>query len=77
MITVKYLASLSETLGKQSETLAINNEPLSVVAVWTQLNPAVKMPANTVCAINFRYVPRESLVKSGDELAFFPPVTGG
>lgn len=77
MITVKYLASLGETLGKQSETLAATGEVVSVAAVWAQLNPTIKMPANTVCAINFHYATCESLVKSGDELAFFPPVTGG
>lgn len=78
-VTVKYLASLIEKLDKSSETLvfAATDSTLTVAAVWDILNPEVIMPANTICAINFQYATLESQVQAGDELAFFPPVTGG
>jgi len=35
------------------------------------------MPASTLCSINMEYVKPDHTIKDGDEVAFFPPVTGG
>jgi molybdopterin synthase sulfur carrier subunit len=35
------------------------------------------MPANTLAAVNMEYVDLAGPVRDGDEVAFFPPVTGG
>ena len=43
---------------------------------WSRLNPALPLPPNTLAAINHEYVDLGAPVR-GDELAFFPPVTGG
>lgn len=75
-VTVKYLASLAEKLGKHSEQLAIER-PVTVAQVWQALNPEISMPANTICAINFEYAKPDTVVVDSSELAFFPPVTGG
>ncbi|MCH8977561.1 MAG: MoaD/ThiS family protein, partial [Proteobacteria bacterium] len=32
---------------------------------------------NILMTINMEYVKADALVKTGDEVAFFPPVTGG
>ena len=32
---------------------------------------------STRCAVNCEYVPAETLLKEGDEVAFIPPVSGG
>lgn len=76
MIKIKYLASLSEKLGKTDETLTTDSEH-TVAHIWAQLNPDTPLPANTICAINFDYATLDSVVPNGSELAFFPPVTGG
>ncbi len=76
MITVKYLASLAEELGKSSELMTVTPN-LKVIDVWQQLNPETPIKANIVCAINFTYAQLDSIVTDNDELAFFPPVTGG
>jgi len=34
-------------------------------------------PANLLMAVNQEYVSLDTPVKAGDEVAFFPPVTGG
>ncbi len=35
------------------------------------------LPGNILAAVNMDYVELDSNVKDGDEIAFFPPVTGG
>lgn len=75
-ITVQFFASLREQLGKQQESLDYS-APVSVRTVWTSVSHGLDMPANTLCAVNMEYVKPDVLVEDGDEVAFFPPVTGG
>ncbi len=76
MITLRYFASLRETLGRSTEQLEIF-EPHTVLGVWQLANPDVSLPENTLTAVNMDYVPQSHFVQNGDEVAFFPPVTGG
>ncbi len=75
-IEVQFFASLRESLGKQQVTLDYSDD-LDVQAVWQQASDGTTMPDNTLCAINMEYVKTETPVNDGDEVAFFPPVTGG
>lgn len=75
-IKVRYFASLKELIGRSEDTLAVQ-EVQTVQAVWRQLNPQLDMPEAVLAAVNMDYVEWDALVKDGDELAFFPPVTGG
>lgn len=73
-IQVKFFASLREELS-QSETTV---EQASTVAdVWTQATQSSPQPNNLLVAINLDYATMQSTVSDGDEVAFFPPVTGG
>jgi sulfur-carrier protein len=75
-ITVKFFASLRERVGRGEATL----EPraaLTAREVWTRAAGAQAMPSNTLVAINMEYAGVDQPVKDGDEVAFFPPVTGG
>jgi sulfur-carrier protein len=75
-INVQFFASLREQFGRQQ--LALDYEqPLDVAAVWSQVSDGKTMPDNTLCAINMEYVKTDAMVNDGDEVAFFPPVTGG
>ena len=74
-ITVKFFASLRERTGKAEVTL-INVQGLDISTIWQQI-ACMPMPANTLCAVNMEYVDRNHIVSDGDEVAFFPPVTGG
>jgi molybdopterin synthase sulfur carrier subunit len=75
-IKVRYFASLKESVGRSEDELAFS-QAIAVVDVWRQVNNDTELPANTLAAVNMEYVSFDSLVKDGDEVAFFPPVTGG
>ena len=75
-IKIRYFASLKELTGRSEDELAFINIS-SVEDVWKQANKNNTVPDNTLAAVNMEYVSFDSLVKDGDEVAFFPPVTGG
>jgi len=75
-INIQFFASLREQVGKPQVTLPYES-PLSVLAVWSKATEDMDMPDNTLCAINMEYVNSDAMVSDGDEVAFFPPVTGG
>jgi molybdopterin synthase sulfur carrier subunit len=74
-IEVRFFASLSEQLGTAATTL--ETPARSVAEVWSQATGRPTAPANTLCAINMEYARFDDAVNDGDEVAFFPPVTGG
>jgi molybdopterin synthase sulfur carrier subunit len=75
-ITVKFFASLRENLDKDEVTLPAQDIQTAQDA-WNAAAPGFEMPGNTLVAINMEYAPLDQTVKDGDEVAFFPPVTGG
>lgn len=75
-IQVRYFAQLKSDLGKATEQLNSNNIQ-TVSQVWQLANPNIALPKNTLAAVNLNYVDLEFKVVDQDEVAFFPPVTGG
>ena len=75
-IHVKYFASLRDRLGSSGDRLEVDRE-LTVAGVWTTLWPETPLPPNTLAAVNMEYAEPTQSVRDGDEVAFFPPVTGG
>jgi sulfur-carrier protein len=81
-ITVKYFASLRERVGRGSEQLEIDGE-LTVAGLWQQVlsgklkGEPISDDDAILAAVNHDYVERDHPLKDGDEVAFFPPVTGG
>lgn len=75
-ITVKFFASLRERVGRGEATLEATSA-LTARDIWLRVAGAQPMPANTLVAINMEYTAVDRPVKDGDEVAFFPPVTGG
>ncbi len=75
-IHVKFFASLRETLGIESTSIS-SSTGLTVRDVWDNTTDTATYPVNTLCAINMDYAHQDDVVKDGDEVAFFPPVTGG
>ena len=78
-ITVKYFASLREQLGKSEEIFTLSDE-ISIAEVWQNVSASISgniESENVLMTINMEYVKSDAIVKEGDEVAFFPPVTGG
>ncbi|MEA3411439.1 MAG: MoaD/ThiS family protein [Pseudomonadota bacterium] len=76
MITVKYFASLRERMGREQDTL----EPERIRTardVWDSVSENGDPPGNLLVAVNHEYADLAVAVNDGDEVAFFPPVTGG
>ena len=74
-IQVKFFASLRETLGMEDTSIEATPN-ITIGEIWDQVTTR-DYPANTLCAINMDYAKLDDVVNDGDEVAFFPPVTGG
>lgn len=75
-VAVKFFASLKEQLGCDGATVEIG-EVATAADVWLQASGGKAMPGNVLVAINMEYSDQNATVHDGDEVAFFPPVTGG
>jgi molybdopterin synthase sulfur carrier subunit len=75
-IKVKYFASLREKLGRDGEEVTAEGID-SVADVWERVASGMQLPPNTLAAVNLDYAELSRPVRDGDEVAFFPPVTGG
>jgi len=74
-IAVKYFASMRETMGKADDSAELN-DGATVNDLWAAVSSSPMME-NTLIAVNMEYTNAEHVLQDGDEVAFFPPVTGG
>ncbi|HEY0209173.1 molybdopterin synthase sulfur carrier subunit [Acerihabitans sp.] len=81
MITVLFFAQVRELVGVDSLTLDAgydNVEALRLALAQRGDRWSLALDAEQLLsAVNRALVPREHPLASGDEVAFFPPVTGG
>lgn len=75
-IQVKFFASLRERLNLE-DTEIDAADATTVTEVWAHVTGGQAIPENTLLAVNMTYVDARHPVRDGDEVAFFPPVTGG
>lgn len=84
MVEVLFFASIRERLGVDRLSLALPAESLTVGlfkdyiieqhdAQWAEVLEA----DNVIKAVNQQVVDDDYCLSDGDEIAFFPPVTGG
>ena len=84
MAEILYFASLAETLGLRSEQLDLPSDCDSVTDLVTLLRARGEPFLSTfdgktrvLVAINQQMSDDDVSINSNDEIAFFPPVTGG
>ena len=75
-IQVKYFASLRENIGRSEDEVQANNN-MTVADVWNAATQQRPVPEQLLVAVNQEYAHFDNPVADGDEVAFFPPVTGG
>lgn len=84
MVQVLYFASLRERAGRSEEQLALppGVATVAALAAWLRARDAAGAaafanPQLVRAAVNQDYAAPDTPVADGDEVAFFPPVTGG
>ena len=75
-VTVKFFAGLREALGISETTVEVDTSS-TARDIWAGATNGAELPDNTLCAINLTHIELDQPVQDGDEVAFFPPVTGG
>jgi len=75
-VTVKTFAHLREELGFAERTLELE-EGARVIDAWRAVAGHGELPAHVLAAVNLDYAAGDRGLSPGDEVAFFPPVTGG
>lgn len=80
-VNILYFASLKESLGTASETITLPSGVDTVGALRdfliSQGRTALALAKNLRVAVNQDMAKTDTTIKAGDEIAFFPPVTGG
>lgn len=75
-LTVRFFASLRESMGcREVEVDAALAETAG--GAWRIATGGRPIPDHVLVAVNLEYTDLEAPVRAGDEVAFFPPVTGG
>ena len=75
-IKVLYFASLREKIGRASDLIEAD-ESIEITQLWKSATGLDNLPDELLVAVNQEYTSTDILVNDGDEVAFFPPVTGG
>jgi molybdopterin synthase sulfur carrier subunit len=83
-LTILYFAWLRERVGVTEETLSPPDSVATVadlIAYLCELDErhatAFKERKTVRCAVNQEFADPTTMLHAGDEVAFFPPVTGG
>jgi len=75
-IKIHYFASLREQIGRTSDDIE-SSDSLTIIQAWQLATGLPDLFDNLLIAVNQEYTSADTLLSDGDELAFFPPVTGG
>jgi molybdopterin converting factor subunit 1 len=78
-VRVKYFASFRDMTGKTEETLDVP-EGVTVEGFREHVKGLYEKIARrdqVLVAVNGVFVPLRTVVREGDDVAFFPPVSGG
>ncbi len=84
MVKILYLAKLRDDLGTSGESLelppgvsTVEDLRVHLIARGGAWPEALALKSSLCVAVNFDIAQPTTGIKAGDEIAFFPPVTGG
>lgn len=79
-VTIRYFAMIREIVGRSVEQRRVNSGT-SIGGLYDALadehSRLEKLKPVTMLMVNQRYVPADTVLEDGDEVAFIPPVSGG
>jgi len=86
VVHLRYFAKIRETLGSDGEKIEFNEHCQDVKSLlellksrgepWASLLET-SIPVHVLVAVNRVVIKNNQILCDGDEVAFFPPVTGG
>jgi len=76
-LSIKYFASMRERMSCAEQDVELAVAAISITELWREHLSTEPLPANTLLAVNMTYCDGDTVLHDGDEVAFFPPVTGG
>ncbi|MFN0003558.1 MAG: MoaD/ThiS family protein [Burkholderiaceae bacterium] len=81
-IIIKYFASIRESMGRSEELYETSANDLQalrleLIAIGSPYSESLAIGKAIRVALNQELVGASALIKTNDEIAFFPPVTGG
>jgi molybdopterin synthase sulfur carrier subunit len=80
MVTVKFFAGFREKIGKDEISIAIDETSLeNLIGLLDEKHPGIKelIDSGATIAVNRSVAKLTETVKDTDEVAIFPPVSGG
>jgi molybdopterin synthase sulfur carrier subunit len=84
MIRVKYFASLRERMSRGEDLVEVSGDQLTLADVLARLTlpdgqtlQQLSLAETMMLSVNHEMVDIDHVVKDGDEIGIFPPVTGG
>lgn len=82
-VNVRYFAMLREATGVESETIELPEEGASLADLLAGIGGRSQSLGEfltsrpLLCSVNQEYSGPERVLEEGDEIALFPPVSGG
>lgn len=76
-VKVRFFASMRDRMGRGEDQVTLSGDSITVSELWQKMSGGQAMPDSLLIAVNMEYTDGSHRVKNGDEVAFFPPVTGG
>lgn len=74
-INIKYFANMRDIMGRADDRIDLADGS-TIKDLWGMVSKTA-LPDNTLIAVNMEYTDLNHALTDGDEVAFFPPVTGG
>lgn len=76
-VTVRLFAAFADALGAPHTTVSVP-EPATVGGLRTALSAlSTRLPPRPLVAVNAEYASDDQPIRTGDEVAIIPPVSGG
>jgi molybdopterin converting factor subunit 1 len=79
-VTTKFFAAIKDIVGTSEVDLDLPSGATAgdlFQSYCRQYPPLQRFANNTMISVNLEFVPPETRLSDGDEIAFIPPVSGG